>query len=72
MNINPIHEWLGTALGLYVWDPRVYYFTQIPSKVEPVRALVVGLSGVMFSLVGAIVPAVRAAAMKPVSALRFE
>lgn len=72
VNINPIHEWLGTALGLYVWDPRVYYFTQIPSKVEPVRALVVGLSGVMFSLAGAIVPAVRAAAMKPVSALRFE
>ena len=71
-NINPIHEWLGSALGIYVWDPRVYYFTTIPNKVEPMRALIVGLAGIGFSLLGAIIPAVRAAAMRPVTALRFE
>jgi lipoprotein-releasing system permease protein len=71
-NINPIHEWLGRALNIYVWDPRVYYFTQIPSKIDPQRALVVFASGLGFSLLGAIIPAARAAAMKPVTALRFE
>jgi lipoprotein-releasing system permease protein len=72
VNINPIHEWLGSAIGLYVWDPRVYYFSTIPSTVEWHRAVIVGLSGVGFSLLGAVIPAVRAAAMKPVAALRFE
>jgi len=72
LNINPIHEWLGSALGLYVWDPRVYYFATIPNKIELHRALTVGLCGVGFSLLGAIIPALRAAAMKPVAALRFE
>lgn len=71
-NINPIHEWLGTALGIYVWDPSVYYFTKIPSEVDPGKAALVLAGGVVFSVLGALAPAVKAAHMDPVRALRFE
>ncbi|MDX2116313.1 MAG: FtsX-like permease family protein [Planctomycetota bacterium] len=71
-NINPIHEWLGSALGLWVWDPRVYYFDVIPNKVDPVRAGIVVCSGIASSALGALIPALRAAFMDPVRALRFE
>jgi lipoprotein-releasing system permease protein len=71
-NINPIHEWLGQTLGVYVWDPSVYYFTQIPNKVEPTKAAFVLAGGVVFSVLGALLPALRAAWMDPVKALRFE
>ncbi|MFG0275033.1 MAG: ABC transporter permease [Phycisphaerales bacterium] len=71
-NINPIHDWLGRALGLYVWDPSVYYFTVIPSQVEPAKAAMVITGGVIFSVLGSIVPALKAANMDPVRALRWE
>jgi len=71
-NINPIHEWLGTALGVYVWDPSVYYFTEIPSEVEPAKAALVLGGGVIFSVIGALAPAIKASRMDPVRALRFE
>lgn len=71
-NINPIHEWLGSALGIYIWDPSVYYFTEIPSRVEPGKAAFVLVGGVVFSVFGALLPALRAAWMDPVKALRFE
>lgn len=71
-NINTIHEWLGETFGLLIWDPRVYYFTEIPREVEPVKALVVFTAGVLTCLVGAAWPAWRAANMRPVQALRFE
>ncbi|MFA6045268.1 MAG: FtsX-like permease family protein [Phycisphaerales bacterium] len=72
LNINPIHEWLGTTLGIVIWDPRVYYFTMIPNHVEPLNAVIVGVAGVLSCGVGAFVPAMRAAVMSPVRALRNE
>jgi lipoprotein-releasing system permease protein len=72
LNINPIHEWLGSALGIVIWNPKVYYFSQIPNRVDPVRALLVVAAGIGFSVLGALIPAVKAAHMDPVKSLRFE
>lgn len=71
-NINPIHEWLGKHLGIVVWDPSVYYFTDIPASVDPLHATLVLSAGVLSCGLGAMVPALRAAYMDPVRALRFE
>lgn len=71
-NINPIHEWMGRALGIVIWDPRVYYFTVIPNRVDPQHASIVLVAGILSGMLGALIPAWRAAAMHPVKALRFE
>ncbi len=71
-NINPIHDWLGSALGIVVWDPAIYFFPEIPSRLDPFAAALVLGGGVMFSVVGAIAPAIKAARLDPVAALRFE
>ncbi len=77
-NINPIHEWIGTITQkltgdrILIWDPRIYYFSVIPNTVDPQKAAIVLIGGVLSSAIGAIVPAWRAAAMHPVRALRFE
>ncbi|GMV26440.1 MAG: hypothetical protein AMXMBFR58_24710 [Phycisphaerae bacterium] len=71
-NINPIHDWMGEALGLQIWDPRIYYFTEIPSHVEADKAVFVMAGGALSSVLGALIPALRAAFLHPVKALRFE
>src|SRR5262249_52499700 len=71
-NINPIHDWLGKHLGLVIWDPSIYYFFRIPNHVDPGRAALVMASGVLFAVLGALIPAIRAAYMDPVKSLRFE
>jgi len=71
-NINPIHEWMGEAMGISIWNPEVYYFVTIPNQVDPKHALIVAVGGVLSCFVGAFIPAVRAANMQPVKALRFE
>ncbi|MEO1279576.1 MAG: FtsX-like permease family protein, partial [Planctomycetota bacterium] len=71
-NINPIHEWLGTALNVQVWDPNVYYFTTIPTDLDGFKFTVIITGGIVASVIGALVPAARAAWMDPVKALRFD
>ncbi|MCC5823573.1 MAG: FtsX-like permease family protein [Phycisphaerales bacterium] len=71
-NINAIHDWLGARFGLLIWDPRVYYFVEIPREVELPKAVIVFVVGVLTCVLGALIPAVRSARMDPVKALRFE
>lgn len=77
-NINPIHDWIGTITQkitgnrMLIWDPRIYYFSVIPNRVDPQKAVIVLVGGILSSAIGAIIPAWRAAAMHPVKALRFE
>ncbi|MEM1165946.1 MAG: FtsX-like permease family protein [Planctomycetota bacterium] len=77
LNINPIHDGIiavGRSLdqNWAIWDPAVYYFFEIPSDLDPVHAGIVFGVGVLAAVLGALVPAVRAASMDPVRALRFE
>jgi lipoprotein-releasing system permease protein len=71
-NINAIHEAMGKHLGLTIWDPKIYYFSEIPNQVYGSHATLVFIGGLFFSVLGALVPAIRAANMDPVRALRFE
>lgn len=71
-NINAIHTWLGSALGISIWDPAVYYFTEIPEDFKIDKALIIGAAGIVSCGLGALIPAWRAARMDPVKALRFE
>ncbi|MEO1583516.1 MAG: FtsX-like permease family protein [Planctomycetota bacterium] len=71
-NINAIHDWMGSALGMTIWDPAVYYFTTIPEDFDAAKVAIVSAAGVLSCVIGAVVPAARAARMDPVRALRFE
>lgn len=71
-NINGIHDWMGDQFGLVIWDPRVYYFVEIPREVEPGKAAIVFVAGVLTCVLGAFIPALRSARMDPVKSLRFE
>lgn len=71
-NINAIHDWMGRTFGLVIWDPRQYYFIEIPSDVDASKAVIVFAVGVLTCVLGAWIPAWHSARMDPVKALRFE
>ena len=58
--------------GTLIWDPSVYYFATIPDKVDWFTALLTWAGAVVFSVLGASVPAAKAADIDPVRALRYE
>jgi lipoprotein-releasing system permease protein len=70
--INEIHAWLGKTTGLVIWNPEVYAFDKIPNTMNPNEVTVIVIVAIISSVLGALVPAIRAAGMHPVDSLRWE
>jgi lipoprotein-releasing system permease protein len=71
-NINEIHNWMGRQLHVTVWNPEVYLFDKIPNTMDPTEVTVIVSIAVVASVLGALVPAIRASQLNPVEALRWE
>lgn len=70
--INPIHTFISWAIGRPIYNSDVYAFDKLPDQVNWSAAIVIWIIGIAAAIVGATVPAIRAARMNPVESLRFE
>ncbi|QDT12869.1 ABC transporter permease [Planctomycetes bacterium K23_9] len=71
-HINRIAGWIETITGQEVFDPTVYYFNEIPTIIHPFTLCWVMVGAMTIAVIASVLPALRAARMHPVQALRFE
>jgi lipoprotein-releasing system permease protein len=71
-NINAIHAWMGRALGIVIWNPKTYIFDTIPNTMEGSDVIWIVSIAILSAVIGALIPAIRAARMNPVEAMRWE
>jgi ABC-type lipoprotein release transport system permease subunit len=72
LGVGGMTFWLWRVGGVIIWNPEVYYFTRIPDQVDMATAWTTMVGAVVFSLLGAVIPAAKAADTDPVTALRYE
>ena len=70
--INGIHRLLGVVLKVQIWKPEVYSFDKIPNTLDPLTVAVIVAAAILSAVIGALVPAIKAASLNPVESLRFE
>lgn len=68
----PVISGYDANFGWRMWDPQLYFFDQIPDQVYWPEVIAIGIGAVISSVLGAIVPALIAARLNPVEALRYE
>lgn len=71
-NINEIADMVQWITGQEVFDPTIYYFDSIPTIVNPFTVLMVALGAIAIAVLASVLPAIRAARLHPVEALRYE
>ena len=70
--INEIEKWLSQATGHELFPRDVYYFDKIPTKIDAVNVAFINIGAISIAVLFSILPALRAALLNPVRALRYE
>ncbi len=70
--INTIAHFLERLTGRELFDPTVYYFQTIPTIVRPATVAWIVLGAISVAVLASVLPALRAARLHPVEALRYE
>jgi lipoprotein-releasing system permease protein len=71
-NLNPISDFLADLMGQRVFDPKVYYFDKIPTDLQASMVAMVNAGALLIAVFFSVLPALRAARLHPVRALRYE
>lgn len=71
-NINPINHFLSRVVGLELFPKEIYNFPQIPAFLTLRDLVTIGLSALVICTLAGLIPALRAARLEPVEALRYE
>lgn len=71
-NINPINHFLSSVVGIDLFPRDIYNFPSIPAFLTARDLLTIGLSALVICTLAGLLPALRAARLEPVEALRYE
>lgn len=71
-NIETIEKGITALTGLKIWKASTYLFTKIPNEVNWQWAFWICMAALAAAAVGALIPAVAAARIRPVRILRYE
>ncbi len=70
--INEIAGLIETLTGREVFDPTIYYFQEIPTIINPFTVTWIVVGAMSIAVGASVLPALRAARLHPVEALRYE
>jgi lipoprotein-releasing system permease protein len=70
--IGDIVSWIELQTGVHIFDPTVYFISQIPSKLMWADVLLVCCMSLILSILATVYPALRASQVSPAEALRYD
>jgi lipoprotein-releasing system permease protein len=71
-HINDIERWIARTTGQEIFDRSIYYFKEIPTDIQPLTVILVNVGAILIAVLASVLPALRAAMLHPVRALRYE
>ncbi|HEX5281537.1 MAG TPA: lipoprotein-releasing ABC transporter permease subunit [Micropepsaceae bacterium] len=71
-NIERIRQFLSNITGTTLFDPTIYFLSQMPAKIDPYEVISVIVMALSLSFLATLYPSWRAARLDPVEALRYE
>jgi lipoprotein-releasing system permease protein len=72
VNIESIRQFFSWLSGTKVFNPELYFLSQLPAKMDSYETIMVIVMALFLSFIATLFPAWRAAKLDPIEALRYE
>jgi lipoprotein-releasing system permease protein len=72
LNMEEIRQFLSMVTRTPLFPPQVYFLSRLPSEMDPTEVVTVVTVSLLLSMAATIYPALQAARLDPVEALRYE
>ena len=72
LNVESIRQFFSWLSGTTLFNPELYFLSQLPAEMDPAETVSVVLMALVLSFLATLFPAWRASRLDPVEALRYE
>jgi len=72
MYIENFRQFLSTAFNVSLFPEEIYFLSTMPSEIDPSSIFIISLSSIFITIIVSIFPALKAAKLDPIKALKYE
>ena len=70
--VENLRQFLSTLFNISLFPEEIYFLSTMPSEINPQSILLISLSSIIITIIVSIFPALKAAKLDPVKALKYE